>query len=74
MVKVSIEVRKGAARFSVAVRAESIRRAVSLVAGRFPGADDVRVKFPIDPEDFLAGNPAARAGIAGFEQPDEIAA
>ena len=74
MVKVSIEIRKGAARFSVAVRAESIRRAVSLVAGRFPGADEVRVKFPIDPEGFLAWGPAARAGIGGFEQPDEIAA
>jgi hypothetical protein len=74
MVKVSIEIRKGAARFSVGVRAQSIRRAVSLVAGRFPGADDVRVRFPIEPEGFLAGDTAARAGIAGFEQPEEIAA
>jgi hypothetical protein len=31
MVKVSMEVRSGAARFQVAVRAESIQRAVSLV-------------------------------------------
>lgn len=45
MVKVSIEVRSGVARFDVAVRAESIRRAVELVGGRYPGRD-VRVKFP----------------------------
>ena len=45
MVKVSIEVRSGVARFDVAVRAESIRRAMELVGGRYPGRD-VRVKFP----------------------------
>jgi SSS family solute:Na+ symporter len=38
MVRVSIEVRNGAARFCVAVRAESIRRAVRLVRGRYPAA------------------------------------
>ncbi len=44
MEKVSIEVRSGAARFRVAVRAESIRRAVSLVGERYPD-HAVRVKF-----------------------------
>jgi hypothetical protein len=34
MVKISIEVRSGAARFNVAVQAESIQRAVSLVKER----------------------------------------
>ncbi len=73
MVKVSIEVRSGTARFSVGVRAESIQRAVSLVGARYPGGD-VRVKFPIEPEDFFVKDLAARAAIAGFEQPDVMAA
>ena len=50
-VKVSLEVRSGAARFHVAIRAESIQRAVSTVAARYPGRD-CRVKVPIDPEFF----------------------
>jgi len=38
MVKVSIEVRNGATHFSVAVRAQSIKRAVSAVRGSYPTA------------------------------------
>ena len=56
MIKVSMEVREGAALFRVAVQAESISRAVSIVKGRHPGRD-VRVVFPIDPEDFFVGGP-----------------
>jgi hypothetical protein len=37
MVKVSIEVRNGAAHFNVAVKAQSIERAVSVVRGSYPG-------------------------------------
>ena len=59
MVKVSIEVRNGAARFRVAVRAESIQRAVSLAEERFPGRT-IRVSFPINPEDFFAEASTAR--------------
>jgi hypothetical protein len=54
MIKVSMEVREGAALFRVAVQAESISRAVSIVKGRHPGRD-VRVVFPIDPEGFFLG-------------------
>jgi hypothetical protein len=54
MIKVSMEVREGAALYRVAVQAESISRAVSLVKGRHPGRD-VRVVFPIDPEGFFLG-------------------
>jgi hypothetical protein len=69
MVKVSVEIRNGAARFGVAVQAESIRRAVSLAGDRYPGRD-VRVKFPTDPEGSFVEGPAARARIAEeFEQP-----
>ncbi len=73
MVKVSIEVRKGAARFSVAVRADSIGRAVSLVTERYPKGD-VRVRFPIDPEQFFAEATAAPAGTVGVELPEKAAA
>ena len=54
MIKVSMEVREGAALYRVAVQAESISRAVSIVKGRHPGRD-VRVVFPIDPESFFHG-------------------
>jgi hypothetical protein len=73
MVKVSIEVRSRATRFSVAVQAESIERAVSLVAGLHPDRA-YRVKFPIDPEGFFVKDSAARPEIVSFEQPDLIAA
>jgi hypothetical protein len=73
MVEVSIEARNGVARFTVAVRAESIRRALSLVARRYP-AHDLGVKFPVDPEGFFVEDPTARAGIVAFEWPEKIAA
>ncbi len=73
MVKVLIEVRKGAAHCAVEVQAESIRQAVSLVGGRYPGGA-IRVKFPIDQEGFFVKDPAAQAGIVGFEHPERIAA
>lgn len=72
MVKVCVEVRSGAARFYVAVRAESVRRALDLAGQRFSGAD-VGVRFPIEPEGFFVENAAASAAILGFEQPDAIA-
>jgi hypothetical protein len=62
MVKVSMEVCSGAARFAVGVQAESIQRAVSLVRVRYPKGN-VRVKFPIEPESFFVEDAAARRGI-----------
>ncbi len=59
MVRVSIEVRSGAARLKVAVRTESTERAVEFASKRYPG--DVRVKFL---EGFSVKDPAAPAGIA----------
>jgi hypothetical protein len=73
MVKVSIEISSGATRFEVAVRAESIERAVGLVAERYPKAD-ARVSFPSDPEGFFVEDPAIRTGIVEAEQPAAIAA
>lgn len=56
MVKVSIEVHFETARFAVAVQAKSIRRALSIVAARYPGSV-ASVKFPIDPEGFFLEYP-----------------
>jgi hypothetical protein len=58
MVKVSIEVHDGTARFMVAIKARSIQQALSTVAARHPGSV-ARVKFPIDPESFFAEDSAA---------------
>ena len=57
MVKVSIEVHSETARFAVAVQAKSIKRALSIVAARYPGSV-ASVKFPIDPEGFFLEYPA----------------
>ncbi len=73
MVKVSVEVRSGPTRFSVAVRAESIRRALDLAGQRYVGAD-VGVRLPIESEGYFVEDAAASIAILGFEQPDAIAA
>jgi hypothetical protein len=52
IVKVSIEVHSETARFAVAVQAQSIQRALSIVAARYPGSV-ASVKLPIDPEGFF---------------------
>ena len=57
MIKVSMEVREGAALSRATVQAESIREAVSITKGYYPGRD-VRVIFPIDAEDFFIEGPA----------------
>ena len=58
MVNVAIEVRNGTARFMVAVRANNIQQASSIVQTRYP-ATVAAVKSPIDPEDFLVEERAA---------------
>jgi hypothetical protein len=73
MVRVSIEVHNGAALFEVAVSAQSIEWAASVVRGSYPGCD-IRVKVPIDPEGFFVWEPASRMGIVGVERPEFIAA
>jgi hypothetical protein len=61
MIRVSMQVREGAARSRATVQAESIREAVSITRGRYPGCD-VRVIFPIDPEEFFIEDPAEGNG------------
>jgi hypothetical protein len=57
MIRVSIELREGATLSRTTVQAESIREAVSITRGRYPGRD-VRVIFPIDAEEFFIVGPA----------------
>ena len=57
MIKVSMEVREGAALSKATVQAESIREAVNITKRRYPGRE-VRVIFPIDAENFFIEGPA----------------
>ena len=70
MVRVSIEVRGGAARFRVRAQAWSIQRAASLVRGLHP-TSDVRVVFPIDPEGFFLEDALAQEGLVEAGKPQE---
>jgi hypothetical protein len=58
MVKVSMEVHDGTARFAVAVLAKSIQQALRIVADRYPSSA-TKVKFPIAPESFFVEDSAA---------------
>jgi hypothetical protein len=63
MIRVSMEVREGAALSRATVQAESIREAVSITREHYPGRD-VRIIFPIDAEDFFIESPADGNGSA----------
>ena len=52
MIRISVHVSSGTARFSVSIQAESIERALEIVAWQNPGKD-CEVVFPIDPETFF---------------------
>jgi hypothetical protein len=58
MVKISIEVHTEKARFSVAIKAQSIQHALSIVAAGHPSSV-TKVKFPIDPKSFFVEDSAA---------------
>jgi hypothetical protein len=58
MIRISVEVSSGAARFKVAVEAESIERALEIVANQNPGKA-CEVTFPIDPQTFFVKDPVA---------------
>ena len=62
MVRISVEVSSGAARFRVSVQAQSIERALEIAQRQNPGKD-CEVRFPIDAESFLAeGDGVAKVG------------
>ena len=64
MIRVCMEVHEAAAPRKVEVQASSISRAVSITKGRYPDSD-VRVVFPIDPGEFVAGAAKATGGNGG---------
>ncbi len=61
MIRISIKVSSGAARFRVAIQAESIERALEIVARQNPGKE-CEVAFPIDPETFFVEDSVATVG------------
>lgn len=66
MVRISVEVSSGAARFKVSVQAQSIERALEIVERQNPGKD-CKVRFPIDAEAyFLEEDGVANVGAVGM--------
>ena len=61
MIRISVQVSSGAARFRVAVQAESIERALEIMVRQYPGKE-CEVAFPIDPETFFVGDSVAMVG------------
>ena len=73
MVKVSVGVRSGTARFRVGVQAHGIHKALSMVEARHPQGE-VRVASPIEPEGFFTQKLSSLAQIVGTEQVQSEAA
>jgi hypothetical protein len=67
MVRISVEVSSGTARFRVSVLARSIKRAMDIVRGQNPGKN-CKKRFPIDPKRVLVKDPAARGGLIEGKQ------
>jgi hypothetical protein len=64
MIKISIEVRSGTARFEVALQAESIEGALEM-AKRYNSGKECKVVFPIYPEGFFVEEDLGRGGVVG---------
>ena len=67
MIKVSVEVGRGAARYWIAVQAESIERALEIVERQNP-VREAKVAFPLDPEVFFVRDTTAHAGPVNQEK------
>jgi len=65
MIKIAIEVRSSAARFKVALVAESIEGALEM-AKRYNPGKECEVVFPIDPEGFFVENELGRGRVVGM--------
>jgi hypothetical protein len=61
MIKISVQVSSGTARFRVTIQAESIERALQIAARQNPGKA-CEVMFPLDPETFFVDDSAAPIG------------
>jgi hypothetical protein len=64
MIRISIEVRSGTARFKVSVQAESIEGALEM-AKRYNSGKECKVVFPIDPEGYFLEDDLSRDGVVG---------
>jgi hypothetical protein len=64
MIKISIEVRSSAARFKVALLAESIEEALEMVKRYHPGKE-CNVVFSMDPEAFFVEDDLGRGVVVG---------
>jgi hypothetical protein len=62
MIKITIEVKSGTARFNVAVQAKSIEEALEIAKGHNSGKE-CKVVFPIDPEDFFVNDDLGGGGV-----------
>ncbi len=67
MIKISVEVGRGAARYRIAVQAESIERALEIVERQNPGCE-AKVAFLIDPEVFYVCDTVATTRLVDQEQ------
>jgi hypothetical protein len=56
MMRISVQVSSGTARFEVVVQAESIKRALE-IAARLNPCKECEMTFPIDPETFFVEDP-----------------
>jgi hypothetical protein len=61
MIKISVQVSSGTARFRVTIQAESIERALEIVARQNPGKV-CEVTFPLDPETFFVDDSVVPIG------------
>jgi hypothetical protein len=68
MIRISVEVSSGAARFRVMVQAGSIERALE-IAKRHNSGKECQVTFPLNPEAFFV-----RGGVATAEGVGKVAA
>ena len=66
MIRISVVLTRGAARYRVAVQAQSIGRALEIVEGQNPGCQ-AKVAFPIDPETYFVRDAAAIDGLVDRE-------
>ena len=66
MIRISVVLTRGPARYRVAVKAQSIRRALEIVEGNNHGGQ-ARVAFPIDPEAFFVRDASAIDGLVDRE-------
>jgi hypothetical protein len=64
MIRISIEVRSGTARFKVSAQAESIEGALEITK-RYNSGKECKVVFPIDPEGFFVEDDLGRDGAVG---------